>query len=569
MADDHEFIPRLWATRRVGYLLDEIRLHGENAELRDEVTELARKYGIVTPYTAYLIVEDETRRNVPLGLQSLPQLYSDRLARKEATANWNGFKQEMDGAKAVAGARYGYELKNATAPAVIAESASLEANRALGFEGSVASAGGVPVATATPASDSKVRLAQYSQAGRFVAGKNFYQNDRQWVDEAAQKHPDLETPAHPFQLEGILRLRRQGTARPILGWRSARTCSSFWRTRCTRFTTPTTKTLIPRPPMKTKIPLVLLLAAGTVSALVNFAGAKESVAAAPAKETKKPLVQIAILLDTSGSMEGLIEQAKSQLWKICNEFLKARQDGVAPEVQVALYEYGKSSLKAETGWIRQIQPLTQDLDKISEELFALRTNGGEEYCGWVIQNAVNELEWNPAADVYKAIFIAGNEPFTQGPVNYAESCKAAITRGIIVNTIHCGPEAEGINTKWKDGADLADGKYLVIDQNRAVVSIETPQDQEIARLGRELNQTYLRLRSRGSRRGFAPGQAGRQCRGPRAGLRRGGATLGGQGFRELPEFSLGSGGCRQGQEFRDFQIENRGVARRAANAERR
>ena len=58
-ADDHEFIPRLWATRRVGYLLDEIRLHGENAELRDEVTDLARKYGIVTPYTAYLIVEDE------------------------------------------------------------------------------------------------------------------------------------------------------------------------------------------------------------------------------------------------------------------------------------------------------------------------------------------------------------------------------------------------------------------------------------------------------------------------------------------------------------------------------
>ena len=70
-SDEHEFIPRLWATRRVGYLLDEIRLHGENAELRDEVTELARKYGIVTPYTAYLIVEDETRRNVPTPMRSL------------------------------------------------------------------------------------------------------------------------------------------------------------------------------------------------------------------------------------------------------------------------------------------------------------------------------------------------------------------------------------------------------------------------------------------------------------------------------------------------------------------
>ena len=209
------------------------------------------------------------------------------------------------------------------------------------------------------------------------------------------------------------------------------------------------------------------------------------------KESKKPLVQIAILLDTSGSMQGLIEQTKSQLWKICNEFIKARQKGVAPEVQVALYEYGKSSLSRESGWIRQIQPLSTDLDKISEELFALKTNGGDEYCGWVIKRAVDDLAWSPASDVYKVIFIAGNEPFTQGPVNYAESCRAAITKGIIVNTIHCGGEAEGVSTKWKDGADLADGKYLVIDHNRAVVSIESPQDKEIAKLGVELNKTYL------------------------------------------------------------------------------
>jgi len=212
---------------------------------------------------------------------------------------------------------------------------------------------------------------------------------------------------------------------------------------------------------------------------------------AVAKESKRPLVQIAILLDTSNSMDGLIEQAKSQLWKISNELIKARQAGVAPEVQVALYEYGKSSLVQKSGWIRQILPLTTDLDKVSEELFALRTNGGQEYCGWVIKCAVEELEWSPASDVYKVIFIAGNEPFTQGPVNYAESCKAAISKGIIVNTIHCGPEAVGVNTKWKDGAELADGKYVVIDQNRAVVSIPAPQDQEIARLGQQLNKTYL------------------------------------------------------------------------------
>lgn len=232
--------------------------------------------------------------------------------------------------------------------------------------------------------------------------------------------------------------------------------------------------------------LLILLAILAVAALPLCAAEK-----ATSAKAKRPLVQIAILLDTSGSMEGLIEQAKSQLWKISNEFIKARQEGIAPEVQVALYEYGKSSLTKESGWIRQIQPLTTDLDKVSEELFALRTNGGEEYCGWVIQRAVADLAWSPDSDAYKVIFIAGNEPFTQGPVNYAESCKAAITKGIIVNTIHCGNEAQGVNTKWKDGAELADGKYLVIDQNRAVVSVQAPQDPEIARLGVELNKTYL------------------------------------------------------------------------------
>jgi len=243
--------------------------------------------------------------------------------------------------------------------------------------------------------------------------------------------------------------------------------------------------------MNMKMQFTRALALLTTIAFAGTTCAAATDATRSKSEKEKPLVQIAILLDTSGSMEGLIEQAKSQLWRIVNEFAKARQDGIAPEVQVALYEYGKSSLSAANGWVRQIQPLTTDLDKLSEELFALRTNGGEEYCGWVIRDALNGLAWNPSASVYKAIFIAGNEPFTQGPVNYADSCKAAITKGIIVNTIHCGDEATGIQSKWKDGALLADGNYLVIDQNRAVAAVQSPQDAEIARLGVELNKTYL------------------------------------------------------------------------------
>ncbi|MBB5034855.1 vWA domain-containing protein [Prosthecobacter vanneervenii] len=204
-----------------------------------------------------------------------------------------------------------------------------------------------------------------------------------------------------------------------------------------------------------------------------------------------PLVQIAVLLDTSSSMDGLIEQAKTQLWKLVNEFISAKQDGKTPVVQVALYEYGKSSLSAEQNWIRQIQPLTRDLDKVSEELFALKTNGGEEYCGAVIKRATKDLAWDANPKVYKAIFIAGNEPFTQGPVDSQKSCKEAIAKGIIVNTIHCGGEAEGIAGNWNQGALLADGKYLVIDQNQAIVHIEAPQDKEIVKLNEKLNETYI------------------------------------------------------------------------------
>ena len=134
---------------------------------------------------------------------------------------------------------------------------------------------------------------------------------------------------------------------------------------------------------------------------------------------ERPLVQLAILLDTSNSMDGLIAQAKSQLWQIVNEFIAAKQDGKVPRVQVALYEYGNDGLAADKGHVRQVAPLTDDLDKISESLFALKTNGGSEFCGWVIRDAVRDLAWDQSAKTYKAVFIAGNEEFTQGPVKYA------------------------------------------------------------------------------------------------------------------------------------------------------
>ncbi len=214
---------------------------------------------------------------------------------------------------------------------------------------------------------------------------------------------------------------------------------------------------------------------------------------------KKPVIQLAILLDTSNSMDGLINQAKAQLWKIVNELATAKKDGKAPDLEVALYEYGKDSLNKESGFIRLVVPLTTDLDKISEELFALTTNGGDEYCGWVIKNAVETLKWSSDKNDLKLIFIAGNEPFTQGKIDYKDSCKQSITKSIVVNTIHCGSYDEGVSGKWKDGADLSDGKYMVIDQNKVVKVIETPYDGDIAKYGEEINKTYVAYGSSGKK----------------------------------------------------------------------
>lgn len=200
---------------------------------------------------------------------------------------------------------------------------------------------------------------------------------------------------------------------------------------------------------------------------------------------------MAIVLDTSGSMDGLINQARAQIWKIVNELARAKKDGKSPQLEVALFEYGNDGLPADEGFIRNLTPLTNDLDKVSESLFQLTTNGGEEYCGQVIGAAVNRLNWSKNSQDYKVLIIAGNEPFTQGVVDYRESCRRAIARGIVINTIFCGNYQEGLQTHWKDGADLADGSYLAIDQDQTAVQINAPQDAEIMKLGAALNETYV------------------------------------------------------------------------------
>ena len=206
--------------------------------------------------------------------------------------------------------------------------------------------------------------------------------------------------------------------------------------------------------------------------------------------TDKRKIQVAILFDTSNSMDGLIDQAKARIWTIVNDLSSLRHNGEIPTIEIALYDYGNSGISAELNYVRKQIDLTTDLDVISEKLFGLRTNGGLEYCGAVINSSLNELSWTSHQQDLRMIFIAGNEPFNQGPVNYKEILKIAVNKDITVNTIYCGNYDQGVKEFWYDGAQLGKGDYFNIDSDKAIVHINTPFDSEINAYNDSLNKTY-------------------------------------------------------------------------------
>lgn len=221
---------------------------------------------------------------------------------------------------------------------------------------------------------------------------------------------------------------------------------------------------------------------------------------APVVTDRRPEVRIALLLDTSNSMDGLIGQAKSQLWSIVNKFSRCDQDGKAPSLFISLYEYGNNSLSPGEGYVRQVLPFTTDLDLLSERLFGLTTNGGSEFCGTVVQKAVHELQWSENRRDLQMIVVAGNEPFTQGDVDYRMSVPEAVRKHIRVNTIFCGVRQEGIETNWQDGASLGRGTFTCIEQDKVVPLIRSPYDDEILKCNAELNATYLPFGVEGEQR---------------------------------------------------------------------
>ncbi len=187
-AEENEFVARLWATRRVAWLLDEMRDGREEKELVDEITRLAREFGIVTPYTAYLILEDEARRNVPVAQRTFKEMDRNEVARRVAQSALESFKADEAGEAAVAGARVQNLMKYAGSDMAGSGGTmpgSREAWRAVVASGAVSET--MPAEMESSGLEEARRtVADVASAMRRVGGKTFIQNGAQWIDTGAQ-----------------------------------------------------------------------------------------------------------------------------------------------------------------------------------------------------------------------------------------------------------------------------------------------------------------------------------------------------------------------------------------------
>jgi len=234
-----------------------------------------------------------------------------------------------------------------------------------------------------------------------------------------------------------------------------------------------------RPLLPLVIALVLALSLGSA---VAEGEAKSAPAPAP-----KP-VDLVLCLDTSGSMQGLIDAARQKLWSVVSELATANP---TPDLRVALLTYGSPG-NDEAGHVLLQSDLTRDLDTISERLFALGTKGGEEYVGRVVRHALDHLTWSKDERGLKVLFVAGNESADQDKeYSFRDQAKRAVGMGIVVNAIYCGGADDADAAGYRQLAALGEGRFANIDADHGTVAIRTPYDKELAELSAKVNQTYV------------------------------------------------------------------------------
>ncbi len=225
----------------------------------------------------------------------------------------------------------------------------------------------------------------------------------------------------------------------------------------------------------------------------------------PSEQKGKPKIEVCFVLDTTGSMSGLIEGAKQKIWSIANEITSAKP---TPDIRIGLIGYRDRGDE----YVTKAFDLTNDIDAVYGNLQAFRAAGGgdtPESVNEALQEAVNKMSWSQERKVLKIIFLVGDAPPHMdypGAPKYPEVCQEAMKRDLIINTIQCGAIAE-TTPVWREIARLSEGSYDAIAQSGGMIAIATPMDSELAELNRKLGATMVAYGDEVARRKVVSKQA--------------------------------------------------------------
>ena len=205
-------------------------------------------------------------------------------------------------------------------------------------------------------------------------------------------------------------------------------------------------------------------------------------------------MEVVFVLDTTGSMSGMIAGAKQKIWAIAN---KLKSADPTPEIRFGLVGYRDRG----DAYVTKVFGLSGNLDEVYTHLYSFAAEGGgdtPESVNEALHKAVRDLQWSSDPEVLRVIFLVGDAPphmDYQDDVKYQKSCKLANERGILINTLQCG-RLEGTEEVWREIANLTNGTYAAILQDGGSVKIDTPYDDEIKRINVQLDATIILYGSR-------------------------------------------------------------------------
>jgi Mg-chelatase subunit ChlD len=204
---------------------------------------------------------------------------------------------------------------------------------------------------------------------------------------------------------------------------------------------------------------------------------------------EKPRIEVCFVLDTTGSMSGLIEGAKQKIWSVANEMIKTKP---TPELKVGLVGYRDRGDE----YVVKSFKLTDDIDSIYSHLHDFKADGGgdtPESVNEALAEAIEKMPWSGDNKVLKIIFLVGDAPphmdYADGP-KYPDLCRQAAKKDLIINTIQCGEMAE-TTPIWKEIAKLSEGSYAAISQSGNMAVVSTPMDEDLSKLNKRIGETLI------------------------------------------------------------------------------